>query len=198
MGSTLLRVTMSATLTDLSDLCSLHSLPQPLYDLEAVGSSFTMCCIVGRFKETSSALNKSEAKRKAAAKLHAKLWNILENEEDMPDGMDIKNIPSDTDQTSTKASPTWKIKSGRRPSIEELYRDQSLEELCSTVGMAMPVYDIEAVGDQVTMCCMAGTVKQTASGWDKQEAKQKAATKVMEKLIWHFKKEEPVTGKGRA
>ena len=52
----------------LSDLCINHSLPQPLYDLEAVGSSYTMCCMVGRFKETSSDMDKMEAKNKAAAK----------------------------------------------------------------------------------------------------------------------------------
>merc|ERR1711892_1287125 len=114
MGSTLLRVTMSATLTDLSDLCSLHSLPQPLYDLEAVGSSFTMCCIVGRFKETSSDLDKSEGKRKAAAKLHDKLRKFLENEEDMPDGVGIKNEHSNTTQmTFPVATPNYQIKSGR-------------------------------------------------------------------------------------
>merc|ERR1711892_980883 len=92
----------------------------------------------------------------------------------MPDGVGIKNEHSNTAQMTFPApAPTWQMKSGRRPSIEELGRDQSLEELCSTAGMAKPVYDIEAVGDQVTMCCMAGTVKQTASGWDKQEAKAK-------------------------
>ena len=53
---------------ELSALCSNHSLPQPLYDLEAVGSNYTMCCMVGRLKETSSDMDKMEAKNKAAAK----------------------------------------------------------------------------------------------------------------------------------
>ena len=190
------QVTMSTSVTLLSDLCSLHSLPQPLYDLEAVASSFTMCCIVGRFKETSSDYDKSEAKRNAAAKVYSKLRNYLENKEDLPDGLDITIVYPDPHQmTWLNGAPSWLIKPGRRPSIEELTREQSLEELCSTTGLARPVYDMEAVGNQVTMCCIAGMVKQTASGGDKQEAKRKAAGKVMEKLIRHFQEEEAVASR---
>jgi len=175
----------------LANLCSQHSLPQPLYDLEAVGSSFTMCCIVGRFKETSSDKNKEEAKKKAAAKVYERLKTHLDKNEDTTDSDSMFGRSPDSLQSSLPGvTPSWLVSSERRPSVEDLKTKVSLEELCIDTGLPAPVYDMEAVGSEVTMFCIAGTVKQTASDRDRHEAKRKAANKVMEKLLKKFQLEE--------
>ena len=146
-----------------------------------------MCCIVGRFKETSSDYDKSQAKRQAAAKVYDKLKSYLENKEDVPDHSDMTTPHQ---MTWPAAAPSWLSQPIRRPSLDELTSHQSLEALCTSTGMARPVYDMEAVGSQVTMCCIAGSVKQTASAGDKAEAKRQAAGKVLEKLRIHAQEEE--------
>ena len=121
-------------------------------------------------------------------KLYEKLWKYLDDGEDLPDMMDVITPP----ENPSPRTPAWLSKIGSRPSGKEFSREQSLEEVCMMTGMARPVYDMEAVGDKVTMCCMVGVVKQTASGLDKQEAKEKAAEKVLQKLLLQFEEEEIV------
>merc|ERR1711936_1464802 len=169
----------------LTQLCTQYNLPPPLYDLEAVGDTFTMCCLVGRVKETSSDRDKTRARNKAAAKVYDKLKKQLENKEDILAHANIKNLAGKAHKTAKEGvAPT------RRPSLEDLSHNQSLEQLCSTTGLCKPVYDMEAVGDQITMCCIAGTVKQTATATDKNEAKIEAANKVLEKLLTKFQGED--------
>ena len=180
---------VSNSTTVLLELCSKYSLPQPIYDLEAVGRTYTMCCMVETIKETGTDDDKSEAKIKAADKVIKKLREFLDNKENI---LDISSIKIKNDE-STKITKLHDLQSQLSPNVTQKFlmklktKEISLEEFCAETGLAGPVYDIETIGvpsqSQVTMCCVAGGVKETGAGGSKEEGRLLAAAKVLDRLI---------------
>ena len=171
----------------LASLCGELGLGNPVYDLETVLDSTTACCLLGQAKTTASRTGAGEAREAAATIMRARVsvaadlvqfrpgpQSLHLREEGMEESRGRAGL-SMTDFCKSQAAATAivpTVKSGQSCCA-------ALQELCE-LGLAGPLYDTEAVGgDWVTVCCVAGGIKQTGTAATKDQARDIAAAKTL-------------------